>query len=95
MAKTIDMEEAGASLPDQIERAVTDGHSVVLCRGGRPVAVAMSPEPAADEVGPPVHPESLAALAGKWEGFEEIEPFIDEAYRARQTEVTRDISLDE
>jgi antitoxin (DNA-binding transcriptional repressor) of toxin-antitoxin stability system len=95
MASTIEMEEAGSTLPDLIEKAVIGGEQVVLCRKGKPVAVAIHPQPTPlAEPMPAVHPESLAALVGTWEGFEEIEPFIEEVYRARQNEMPRDFSFE-
>lgn len=95
MSKTIDLAEVGPGLSDAIESALSEGQRVLLYRGTAPVAVVLSPAALAEIEGvPDLHPESLAGIVGEWEGFSEIEPFIEEVYRDRQKEMGRPIDLD-
>lgn len=96
MSTTIEMETAGRFLPDLIQNAMTTGDRVILCRGGDPVGVVLSPDELTRiESRNAQGPGGLAALVGKWQGFEEVEPFIEEAYRSRQDELHRPLDLDE
>jgi antitoxin (DNA-binding transcriptional repressor) of toxin-antitoxin stability system len=90
MAELLSLGEADQKLREAVERAARDGQRTILCRDGEPVAAVVGLEELRrlDRQAPAGGTGSLAEIAGGWEGFEEIEPFIEEAYRSRQRDDT-------
>jgi antitoxin (DNA-binding transcriptional repressor) of toxin-antitoxin stability system len=84
MTKTMSIEEAEASLSEVGDHATLQGERVILLRDGDPVAAVIGlPELERLNTQDAPSPGSLAEIAGQWEGFEEIAPFVDEAFQSR------------
>jgi prevent-host-death family protein len=71
-------------LSEMLSRVALKHERISISRHGRPVAVLVSPEEGAE----PAHgnapaPGGLLAAAGAWEGFEEVDAFLNHVRKAR------------
>ena len=91
MTRVITIAEAGEALSEVIERAAATGERILISREGKPIAAIVSAEELKrlDYQKHEPQPGTLAEVAGQWEHFEEVEPYIEEVYQARQKEADR------
>jgi len=96
MARAIDVDQAKANLPDLLEEAGATGERIVLVRNGQPLAAVIGPEELRklECLESRTVSGSLAEIAGQWEGFAEIQPYVEEAYEARGTGSERPVFLE-
>lgn len=96
MTSSVSIAEAKATLSEVVNRVAFGHETVIISRHGRPVAavVGIADVEELERLRAAQAPGSLAEIVGQWEGFEEIAPFIDEAYAARQGDIGRDVTLE-
>lgn len=96
MTTSVSIAKAKSALSEVVNRAAFGKERVIICRHGKPLAAVVGLEvlEELDRLRAEKRPANLAAIAGQWEGFEEIAPQIEEAYAARQEEQERPVTLE-
>jgi prevent-host-death family protein len=96
MPETLSVTDAQQTLVEVVERAASQGVRTLICREGQPVAavVSVAELEELDRLKAQQRLPNLAAVAGQWEGFSEIEGHVLDAYSSRSRDGDRQISLD-
>ncbi len=87
----VSVAEFKARLSQILTESRTFGRTIVITSRKKPIATVVP----YTEQGVPVKPgeAGLASLAGTWDALEEIHDDIDSAYRSRQEDPYREVSL--
>ncbi len=90
---TVSVAKMKDHLSDCIAKSVHGGSRIVITKRSRPVAALVSMDDLAtlerdeERIG-------LSEVIGKWKGFSEIKPFVEESYSSRRKDGSgRDVSL--
>ncbi|MBI3947172.1 MAG: type II toxin-antitoxin system Phd/YefM family antitoxin [Armatimonadetes bacterium] len=96
MSRTLSVAEAKSSFSAVVDRVASERDRVIISRRGKPLAALIPLEELEEleRLRAAQGAESLAAVAGQWEGFEEIVPFVEDAYASRQRTAGRSVSLE-
>lgn len=96
MTRTVSIADAKSGLSELVNRVAFGHERVVIARRGKPLValVTLAELEELERVRTPDAPVNLAAVAGQWPGFEEIEHHIEQAFSTRGRASSRPVSLD-
>ncbi|MBI3948283.1 MAG: type II toxin-antitoxin system Phd/YefM family antitoxin [Armatimonadetes bacterium] len=96
MSTTLSIAEAKSSFSEVVNRVAFGRERVIISRHGKPLVALVPLEELAEleQLRAAETPRNLAAVAGQWDSFEEIDAFVEEAYASRQEDRPRLVSLD-
>ena len=96
MTRMVSIADAKSGLSELVNQVAFGHERVVIARRGKPLVALVTLEELdeLDHMRKPDTPVNLAAIAGQWPDFEEIEPHIEQAFTARGRASSRPVSLD-
>ena len=96
MTRIVSIADAKSGLSEQVNQVAFGHERVLIARRGKPLAAIVTLEEVEelDRMRTADAPANLAAIAGQWPGFEEIDGHVEQAFTARGRASSRPVSMD-